>query len=151
MLPELHIRDTIYTDPRKPVTVDPGMYKVGEPTADSPVLVTTNFALTYYTVESDIASNKIDCFLWAIDTDGIGVEAAVAGGQLTAEKIKKGIEDSGFDLKKDTSHNTVIIPGLAARLQGDVEDATGANVMVGPADSGRIPGWMEKNWPPQKK
>ncbi|ETA66852.1 CO dehydrogenase/acetyl-CoA synthase gamma subunit (corrinoid Fe-S protein) [Methanolobus tindarius DSM 2278] len=151
MLPELHIRDTIYTDPRKPVTVDPGMYKVGEPTADSPVLVTTNFALTYYTVESDIASNKIDCFLWAIDTDGIGVEAAVAGGQLTAEKIKKGIEDSGFDLKKDTSHNTVVIPGLAARLQGDVEDATGANVMVGPADSGRIPGWMEKNWPPQKK
>jgi acetyl-CoA decarbonylase/synthase complex subunit gamma len=151
MLPELHIRDTIYTDPRKPVTVDPGMYKVGEPTADSPVLVTTNFALTYYTVESDIASNKIDCFLWAIDTDGIGVEAAVAGGQLTAEKIKKGIEESGFDLKKDTTHNTVVIPGLAARLQGDVEDATGANVMVGPADSGRIPGWMEKNWPPQKK
>jgi acetyl-CoA decarbonylase/synthase complex subunit gamma len=151
MLPELHIRDTIYTDPRKPVTVDPGMYKVGEPTADSPVLVTTNFALTYYTVESDIASNKIDCFLWAIDTDGIGVEAAVAGGQLTAEKIKKGIEDSGFDMKKDTTHNTIVIPGLSARLQGDVEDATGCNVMVGPADSGRIPGWMEKNWPPQKK
>ncbi|MDW7731304.1 MAG: acetyl-CoA decarbonylase/synthase complex subunit gamma [Methanolobus sp.] len=151
MLPELHIRDTIYTDPRKPVTVDPGMYKVGEPTADSPVLVTTNFALTYYTVESDIASNKIDCFLWAIDTDGIGVEAAVAGGQLTAAKIRKGIEESGFDLKKDTTHNTIILPGLAARLQGDVEDETGANVMIGPADSGRIPGWMEKNWPPQKK
>ncbi len=151
MLPELHIRDTIYTDPRKPVTVDPGMYKVGEPTADSPVLVTTNFALTYYTVESDISSNKIDCFLWAIDTEGIGVEAAVAGGQLTAAKIKKGIEESGFDMKTDTSHNTLILPGLAARLQGDVEDETGANVLIGPADSGRIPGWMEKNWPPQKK
>jgi len=151
MLPELHIRDTIYTDPRKPVTVDPGMYKVGEPTADSPVLVTTNFALTYYTVESDLSSNKVDCFLWAIDTDGIGVEAAVAGGQLTAAKIKKGIDESGFDLKKDVSHNTIILPGLAARLQGDVEDETSANVMVGPADSGRLPGWMEKNWPPQNK
>jgi acetyl-CoA decarbonylase/synthase complex subunit gamma len=151
MLPELHIRDTIYTDPRKPVTVDPAMYKVGEPTADSPVLVTTNFALTYYTVESDLASNKIDCFLWAIDTDGIGVEAAVAGGQLTAAKIKKGIEESGFDLKKDTTHNTIILPGLCARLQGDMEDESGANVMVGPADSGRLPGWLEKNWPPQKK
>ncbi|MBN2110898.1 MAG: acetyl-CoA decarbonylase/synthase complex subunit gamma [Methanosarcinaceae archaeon] len=151
ILPEIHIRDTMYTDPRKPVSVDPGMYKVGEPTVDSPVLITTNFALTYYTVESDLASSKIDCYLWAIDTDGIGVEAAVAGGQLTASKIKKGIEDSGFDLKKDTTHNTIIIPGLAARLQGDVEDETGANVMVGPADSGRIPGWMDKNWPPQKK
>ncbi len=151
MLPELHIRDTIYTDPRKPVTVDPGMYKVGSPDKDSPVLVTTNFALTYYTVESDIASNKIDCYLWAIDTDGIGVEAAVAGGQLTAAKVKKGIDESGFDLKKDTSHNTIVLPGLAARLQGDVEDETGASVLIGPADSGRIPGWMEKNWPPQKK
>jgi acetyl-CoA decarbonylase/synthase complex subunit gamma len=151
MLPELHIRDTIYTDPRKPVAVDPGMYKVGNPTADSPVLVTTNFALTYYTVESDLASNKIDCFLWAIDTDGLGVEAAVAGGQLTAAMIKKGIEDSGFNLKTDTTHNSIVIPGLSARLQGDIEDETGATILVGPADSGRLPGWMEKNWPPQKK
>jgi acetyl-CoA decarbonylase/synthase complex subunit gamma len=151
MLPELHIRDTIYTDPRKPVTVDPAMYKIGSPTKDSPVFVTTNFALTYYTVESDISSNKIDCFLWAIDTDGIGVEAAVAGGQLTAAKIKKGIEDSGFNMKDDTSHNTIILPGLSARLQGDVEDETGSRVLIGPADSGRIPGWLEKNWPPKNK
>lgn len=150
MLPEVHIRDTIYTDPRKPVTVDPAMYKIGSPTKDSPVIVTTNFALTYYTVESDISSNKIDCFLWAIDTDGIGVEAAVAGGQLTAAKIKKGIEDSGFNMKEDTSHNTIILPGLSARLQGDVEDETGCRVLIGPADSGRIPGWLEKNWPPKK-
>jgi acetyl-CoA decarbonylase/synthase complex subunit gamma len=150
MLPELHIRDTIYTAPRKPVTVDPAMYKIGSPTKDSPVFVTTNFALTYYTVESDISSNKIDCYLWAIDTEGIGVEAAVAGGQLTAAKIKKGIESSGFSMKDDTSHNTIILPGLAARLQGDVEDETGSRVLIGPADSGRIPGWLEKNWPPKK-
>ena len=75
----------------------------------------------------------------------------MAGGQLTAAKIKKGIEDSGFDLKNDTTHNTIILPGLAARLQGDVEDETGARVMIGPADSGRLPGWMEKNWPPKAK
>ena len=151
MLPELHIRDTIYTDPRKPVAVDPAMYKVGNPTADSPVLVTTNFALTYYTVESDLDSNKIDCFLWAIDTDGLGVEAAVAGGQLTGAIIKKGIDAAGFDMKNETTHNTINLPGLAARLQGDLEDETGSNVLVGPADSGRLPGWFEKNWPPQKK
>ncbi|WP_292487240.1 acetyl-CoA decarbonylase/synthase complex subunit gamma [Methanohalobium sp.] len=148
MLPELHMRDTIYTDPRKPVMVDPGVYEVGSPTADSPVIITTNFALTYYTVESDLASNDIDCYLAAIDTEGIGVEAAVAGGQLTASKIKKGLEESEFDLKEQTNHKTLVLPGLAARLQGDVEDETGANVVIGPADSGRIPGWMDKNWPP---
>lgn len=151
LLPEMHIRDTIYTDPRKPVTVDPAVNEVGSPTADSPVFITTNFALTYYTVESDLSSNGIDCYLMAVDTDGIGVEAAVAGGQLTAAKIKKGLDDAGFDLKEKNSYNTLILPGLAARLQGDVEDEVDANVKIGPPDSGRIPGWMEINWPPEKK
>ncbi|AKB38193.1 5-tetrahydromethanopterin:corrinoid iron-sulfur protein methyltransferase [Methanosarcina siciliae C2J] len=148
-LPEVHLAETIYTDPRTPVSVDGGMYKVGSPTADSPVLFTTNFALTYYTVESDISSNGIDCWLLAVDTDGIGVEAAVAGGQLTADKVKEAFDKAGFDLKTAVNHNTVVTPGLAARLQGDLEDKLGANVKVGPMDSGRIPGWMEKNWPPK--
>ncbi|AEH60988.1 CO dehydrogenase/acetyl-CoA synthase delta subunit, TIM barrel [Methanosalsum zhilinae DSM 4017] len=150
MIPELQLGDTIYTDPRKPVTVDPGVYEVGSPTADSPLIITTNFALTYYTVESDLSSNGIDSYLVAVDTDGIGVEAAVAGGQLTASKIKQVLEESSFDLKEKTSHNTVILPGLAARLQGDVEDQLGSNVLIGSADSGRLPGWMDKYWPPEK-
>lgn len=149
LLPQLHIRETIYTDPRTPVQVDPGVYTIGNPTRDSPVIVTTNFALTYYTVESDLSSNKIDCYLAAVNTEGIGVEAAVAGGQLTAEKIKETFEEAGFDFNEKTSHNTIILPGLAARLQGDVEDVTGLRVLIGPPDSGRIPGWMEKNWPPK--
>ncbi len=151
MLPEVHIRDTIYTDPRTPVKVAPGVNEVGTPTNDSPVIVTTNFALTYYTVESDLSSNKINCYLAAVDTDGIGVEAAVAGGQLTAAKIKDTFEKANFNFKDKTSHGTIILPGLAARLQGDVEDATGLRVKIGPPDSGRIPGWMEKNWPPKPK
>lgn len=149
-LPEVHLAETIYTDPRTPVAVDSKMYKVGEPDENSPVLFTTNFALTYYTVESDLSSNDITCWLLAVDTDGIGVEAAAAGGQLTADKVKDAFEKSGFDLKKDVTHNTVIIPGLAARLQGDLEDKLDARVMVGPMDSGRLPGWFEKNWPPKQ-
>ncbi|AKB83528.1 5-tetrahydromethanopterin:corrinoid iron-sulfur protein methyltransferase [Methanosarcina barkeri 3] len=149
-LPEVHLAETIYTDPRTPVAVDSKMYKVGTPDENSPVLFTTNFALTYYTVESDLSSNGINCYLLAVNTDGIGVEAAVAGGQLTADKVKDAFEKSGFDLKTDVNHNTVITPGLAARLQGDLEDKLGAKVLVGPMDSGRLPGFMEKNWPPKK-
>ncbi len=151
LLPEVHLRDTIYTDPRTPVKVAPGVNEVGTPAKDSPVIVTTNFALTYYTVESDLSSNKINCYLAAVDTDGIGVEAAVAGGQLTATKIKDTFQKANFDFKEKTSHSALILPGLAARLQGDVEDATGLRVLIGPPDSGRIPGWMEKNWPPKPK
>ena len=149
LLPELHIRDTIYTDPRTPVKVDPKVYEVGSPDKDSPVFVTTNFALTFYTVESDLASNGIDCYLLATDTDGLGVEAAVAGGQMTGQKVSDEFKRVGFDFGEMTAHNTVILPGLAARLQGDMEDASGLKVKIGPPDSGRIPGWMEKNWPPE--
>ncbi len=149
LLPELHIRDTIYTDPRTPVKVDPKVYDVGSPGKDSPVFVTTNFALTYYTVESDLASSGIDCYLLATDTDGLGVEAAVAGGQMTGQKVSDEFKRVGFDFSEMTAHNTVILPGLAARLQGDMEDASGLKVKIGPPDSGRIPGWMEKNWPPE--
>jgi acetyl-CoA decarbonylase/synthase complex subunit gamma len=149
-LPEVHLAETIYTDPRTPVAVDSKMYKVGTPDENSPVLFTTNFALTYYTVESDLSSNGITCWLLAVNTDGIGVEAAAAGGQLSADKVVDSFKNAGFDIHKDVTHNTVIIPGLAARLQGDLEDKLGAKVLVGPMDSGRLPGFMEKNWPPKK-
>ena len=146
LLPELHIRDTVYTDPRKPVMVDAGVFEIGSPGRKSPVFVTTNFALTYYTVESDLASNSIDCYLGVVDTDGIGVEAAVAGGQLDAGKIKGMFDSANFDVQEKTDHGILILPGLAARLQGDVEDTTGLEVMVGPPDSGQIPRWMETKW-----
>ncbi|MBA5942416.1 MAG: acetyl-CoA decarbonylase/synthase complex subunit gamma [Methanophagales archaeon] len=137
----------IYTDPRRPINVASGLRELGTPTEDSPLFLTVNFALTYYTVESDINSNKIDSYLLVVDTDGMGVEAAVAGGQLTAEAIKAAIESCSVGDK--VKHKTIVIPGLAARLSGEIEDVTGWNVLVGPRDSGMIPGWMDNNWPPE--
>jgi len=137
----------IYTDPRRPVSVEPGLRAVGAPTQDSPLFITTNFALTYYTVESDLSSNKIDAFLMVADTDGIGVEASVAGEQLTADKVRETLELCEAESK--VTHRTLVLPGLAARLSGETEDLTGWRVLVGPRDSGRIPGWMEEHWPPE--
>ncbi|HNR59348.1 MAG TPA: acetyl-CoA synthase subunit gamma, partial [Methanothrix sp.] len=116
----------------------------------SPVFLTTNFALTYYTVESDLASNSIDSYLLAVNTDGIGVQASVAGGQLTPAKIKDAFAEAGMDFEK-TTHKAFILPGMAAKFSGELDDLYGYKVkaMVGPEDSGRIPGWMEKQWPPK--
>ncbi|CAD6491737.1 MAG: Acetyl-CoA decarbonylase/synthase complex subunit gamma 1 [Candidatus Argoarchaeum ethanivorans] len=146
LLSEVYMRETMYTDPRTPLKVDSGVYKIGNPTKDSPVIATSNFALTYYTVESDLSSGRIDCYLASVNTDGIGVEAAVAGRQFTAVRIKETFDEAGFDFKEKTSHNTIILPGLAARLQGDLEDVMGIKVLIGPVDSNQIPGWMDKNW-----
>ncbi len=144
IIPIMYLRKNIYTDPRTPVQVPPGLKETGTPDRKSPVFVTTNFALTYYTVESDISSNNINSYIVVVDTGGLGVEPAVAGGQITASKVKDAVDAS--KVKEKVDHNTLVIPGLAARLKGDLEDATGMTIMVGPTDSGRIPGWMEKSW-----
>ena len=147
LITERTLVENLYTDPRRPVSVDPGLRKVGTPAEDSPLFVTTNFALTYYTVESDLSSNKIDSYLMVVDTDGLGVEAAVAGGQLNADIIRDTVES--YEVENTVKHKTMVLPGLAARISGETEDATGWAVLVGPRDSGRIPGWMEKGWPPE--
>jgi acetyl-CoA decarbonylase/synthase complex subunit gamma len=150
VMPDMHLRFNIYTDPRKPVQVKPGLYKVGNPTPESPVFVTTNFALTYYTVESDIASNSIDSYIMAINTDGIGVQASVAGGQLTPAKIKEAFAEADFKWENQKTPG-MVLPGMAARFSGELEDlfAGKTKILVGPEDSGRIVEWMKSFWPPK--
>ncbi len=144
LLPLTILRQNLYTDPRKPVAVEAGIKTFGNPTENSPILLTTNFALTYYTVASDIESSKIDCYLLVIDTEGISVESAIAGRKLTAEKVADAIKESGIENK--VKHKTLIIPGRAARLSGEIEELTGWKVLVGPMDSSGIPKFLQEKW-----
>lgn len=148
LLPQLIWRFGLYTDPRKPVSVDPGLRTFGTPGPDSPVLITSNYALTFFTVESDIKAAKIDCYLIVIETGGLSVEAAVAGRYLTAEKIAEALKECSIEEK--VSHRHVILPGLAARLSGETEDATGWRVLVGPRDSSGIGKLIREHWPPEE-
>jgi acetyl-CoA decarbonylase/synthase complex subunit gamma len=141
----------VYTDPRRPVAVDAGLHVIGNPTEESPIFLTSNFALTYYTVEADLANSGIDSWLIAVNTDGIGVESAVAGGQFSSERVKDTFENLEVEKKVNQKYKTMVIPGLAARISGETEDATGWRVLVGCQDSGRIPGWMKDYWPPKEE
>jgi acetyl-CoA decarbonylase/synthase complex subunit gamma len=149
LLPQLIWRFGLYTDPRKPVSVDAGLRTFGNPGPDSPVLVTSNYALTFFTVESDIKAAKIDCYLIVIDTGGLSVEAAVAGRYLTAEKITEALKDCSIE--SAVHHRYVILPGLAARLSGETEDASGWRVLVGPRDSSGIGKMINEHWPPKEE
>lgn len=146
LLPQLIWRFGIYTDPRKPVSVDAGIRLYGSPDNTSPVLITSNYALTFFTVESDIKAAKIDCFLVVIDTGGLSVEAAVAGRYLTAHKIGESIQE--FKVGDHVSHRYLILPGLAARLSGETEEETSWRVLVGPRDSSGIGQMIRERWPP---
>ncbi|MEM0095096.1 MAG: acetyl-CoA decarbonylase/synthase complex subunit gamma [Candidatus Bathyarchaeia archaeon] len=147
LLPNVVLRANIYTDPRKPVAVEPGLRVFGAPDENSPVMFTTNFALTYYTVASDLESAKINAYLLVVDTEGLAVDSSVAGRKLTAEKIAEALKASGLENK--VKHRKLIIPGKAARLSGEIEELSGWQVIVGPRDSSEIPKFLQEKWQTQ--
>lgn len=147
LLPNAVLRQNVYTDPRKPVAVEPGLRVFGTPDANSPVMMTTNFALTYYTVASDIESGKVNGYLVVVDTEGIAVDSAVAGRKLTAENAAEAIKESKVENK--VKHRKLIIPGKAARLSGEIEELSGWQVLVGPRDSSDIPKYLQEKWQKQ--
>jgi len=143
-LPIVILRQNIYTDPRKPVAVEPGLRTFGTPDENSPVMMTTNFALTYYTVASDIESSGVNGYLIVVDTEGIAVDSAVAGRKLTSDKAAEAIKETKVEEK--VKHRKLIIPGKAARLSGEIEELSGWQVLVGPRDSADIPKFLQEKW-----
>jgi acetyl-CoA decarbonylase/synthase complex subunit gamma len=145
LLPLTILRNNLYTDPRKPVAVETGLKTFGQPNEQSPLLFTSNFALTYYTVAADIEAGKIDCYLLVVDSEGLSVESAVAGRKLTAETVAEAVKN--YKAGEFVKHKKLIIPGRAARLSGEIEEATGWNVIVGPIDSSGITKFVKEEWP----
>ncbi|MHA2406609.1 MAG: acetyl-CoA decarbonylase/synthase complex subunit gamma, partial [Candidatus Hermodarchaeia archaeon] len=135
-LPLTFLRTNLYTDPVKPVAVEAGLREFGSPNKDSPVMYTSNFALTYFTVESDIKQAGVDAYLVVVDTEGLSIQSAVAGRKLTADVIAEAIKESGVEDK--VNHRILISPGMAARLSGETEEASKWTVKVGPKDSSGI-------------
>jgi acetyl-CoA decarbonylase/synthase complex subunit gamma len=146
LLPNAVLRQNIYTDPRKPVAVEPGLKVFGTPDENSPVLFTTNFALTYYTVASDIESSKTNAYLIVVETEGSAVDSGVAGRKLTAEKVADAIKETGIENK--VKHRKIIIPGKASSISGEIEELSGWKVQVGPRDSSEIPKYIIDKWQP---
>jgi acetyl-CoA decarbonylase/synthase complex subunit gamma len=146
LLPNTVLRQNIYTDPRKPVAVKPGLKEFGTPNENSPVLFTTNFALTYYTVASDIENSKTSAYLIVVETEGSAVDSGVAGRKLTAEKVADAIKETGVE--KKVNHRKIIIPGKASRISGEIEELSGWKVQVGPRDSSEIPKYIIEKWQP---
>jgi acetyl-CoA decarbonylase/synthase complex subunit gamma len=144
LLPTTILRENIYTDPRRPVAVEAGLKTFGQPDENSPVLMTSNFALTYYTVASDIESSGVNCYLIVVDTEGLAVECSVAGRKLTSEKIAEAIKQ--VKVEEKVKHRKLIIPGKAARLSGEIQELSGWEILVGPPDSSEIPKYLQEKW-----
>ena len=144
----LTLCQSVFADPRIYPAVDPGMYKIGEPGDMAPVFVTSNYRMTKIPVEQDLQGANINCWLLVVDSEGIGIESAVAGGQFNAGAIAEAINEYGaFD---KVNHRVVVIPGMAARISGALEDEANCYVVVGPRDSSGIPKYVEEMWKPEE-
>lgn len=144
ILPLVTLRQNIYTDPRVEPSVESKLYEIGSPDESSPVFITTNFALTYFNVSGDLESAKISCYLLVIDTEGLAATVSVAAEKITASGVKEALDECSIENR--VKHHRLIIPGVAARLKGEFEDATGWEIMVGPQDSSQIPEFLRENW-----
>jgi len=146
MLALLTLRQNVFTDPQKPIQIQEGLYTIGVPTDTSPVLVTTNFSLTYFTVESDVEASRMPAWVVVVNTEGTSVLTAWAAEKFTAEIIAKNVQSS--DVGSKVKHRKLIIPGHVAVLSGKLEEelAQEWKVLVGPRESSGIPAFLRNTW-----
>ncbi len=148
LLAIMTLRQSVFSDPRIYPAVDPGIYEIGEPNNMSPIFVTSNYRLTKIPVEIDIKGANVNAYLLVVDSEGIGIESAVAGGQFNAGSIAEAAKE--FGVFEKVNHRILIIPGMAARLSGALEDEADAYVVVGPRDSSGIGKYMKEQWKPEE-
>lgn len=136
------LRQNIYTDPQVPMQVEQKVYKIGEPTADSPLLITTNFSLTYFIVSGEVENSKVPSLLAVMDCEGLSVLTAWAAGKFTATKIAQFIKDSGIG--DQVKNKELIIPGQVAILSGALEEKLdGWKITVGPREANALPTFLK--------
>ena len=142
LFPLLLERLNIYTDPQRPMTVTEGIYEVNNPDENSPVLVTTNFALTYFIVSGEIEGSRVPAWLLIKDSEGLSVMTAWAAGKFAGDDVGMFVKKCGIADK--VKHQKLIIPGYAAAIAGDVEEELpGWTITVGPREAAHIPGFLK--------
>jgi acetyl-CoA decarbonylase/synthase complex subunit gamma len=142
MLALLSLRQNIYTDPQVPMQVAQNVYKVGDAKENSPLMITTNFSLSYFIVRGEVENSKVPSWLAVMDNEGLSVLTAWAAGKFTASRIAQFIAESGVE--KSINHKELIIPGYVAILSGTLEEKLpGWKITVGPREANGLPSFLK--------
>ncbi len=143
--PLLVMRANIFTDPQKPIQVQPGLYEINNPGPDDPLMVTTNFSITYFAVANEVESSGLPGWLLVADAEGMSVLTAWAAGKFDAERIAKSVKTT--DAAGKLSHQRLVIPGHVAVLMGELEEELpGWEINVGPREAVDLPNYLKTQW-----
>jgi acetyl-CoA decarbonylase/synthase complex subunit gamma len=141
--PLLVLRQNIYTDPQKPIQVLPGLYEINNPTPESPVLVTTNFSITYFSVANEVDGSGLPAWLLVAEAEGMSVLTAWAAGKFDAERIAKDVKR--FGVAEKVNNKRIVLPGHVAVLSGELEEELPDwEVRVGPREAVDLPAFMKQ-------
>jgi acetyl-CoA decarbonylase/synthase complex subunit gamma len=141
----LVLRENVYTDPQKPIQVQPGIYEINDPDGNAPLMVTTNFSITYFSVANEVEGSGRPAWLVVADAEGMSVLTAWAAGKFDAERIAKDI--NRFGVGEKVQHKKLILPGHVAVLSGELEEELpGWEIMVGPREAVDITSYLEAMW-----
>ena len=140
------LRQNIYTDPQKPLQMQPGVYSIGEPDARSPLLITSNFSLTYFIVSTELEATGMACHLAVVDAEGLSVLTAWSAGKFSGDRVAKSLR--AMQATERVSHKTAIIPGYVSVISGELEDALGDSwrVLVGPQEASDLGPFFRDVW-----
>ncbi|MDD5772238.1 MAG: acetyl-CoA decarbonylase/synthase complex subunit gamma [bacterium] len=145
VLPLFALRQNIYTDPQKPMKVEQKIYKIGDPDKNSPLMITTNFSLTYFLVAGEIENSKVSAWLAVQDSEGLSVMTAWAAGKFSAGSIANFINT--IKAAELVNHKKLIIPGYVSVLSGSLQEKLPDwNIIVGPREANAIPVFFKNEW-----
>jgi acetyl-CoA decarbonylase/synthase complex subunit gamma len=141
--PVLVLRQNIYTDPQKPIQVQPGLYEINNPKPEDPVLVTTNFSITYFSVANEVEGSGLPAWLLVTDAEGMSVLTAWAAGKFDSERIAKAVKT--FNVADKVSRHRLVLPGHVAVLSGELEgELPEWEIRVGPREAVDLPKFMKQ-------
>jgi hypothetical protein len=129
--------------------VTPGLYAVGKPDNDSPVLVSANYKLTFDTLRKNLTG--INCWLLILDTKGVNVWCAAGKGIFGTDELINRIESS--DLSKYVSHKKLVLPQLGATgvSAHEVKSRSGYNIDYGPIRASDIKEYIDAGYKATKE
>ena len=141
------LTQNIYTDPQQPLQVEENVYKIGEPDQNSPIIITTNFSLTYFIVAGEVENSKIPTWLLIADVEGMSVLTAWAADKFNADKIAKVVNTCG--IKDQAENRNLILPGAVAVLSGEVDELLPDwKIVVGPREASNLPKFLKEQTQP---
>lgn len=147
LLPLLYLRDGVFAHGRSATetAVKAGIFEFNNPDENSPLLITTNFVLTYSLVSAELEKSKEPSYLLALDTKGLSADTAVGSGDFSADTILDALKEYGVEDR--IKHRVLVVPRVASDIAEEIQEAMpGWKIIVGPKESTEIPPFLASEY-----